>query len=84
MQISHQKANPWVLLIGTIGVVPILQMITINFFKSPRFGRPGGTSLINFKQGEGLRAGIPNMAPIFSTGTGAASGVQFSLFSGKF
>ena len=59
-------------------------MAAINLFKSPRFGRPGGTSLINYKQGEGLRAGLPNMMPVFNpSNPGVASGITFSLFSGK-
>jgi hypothetical protein len=81
----ERRSNPWVLLVGTIGVVPLLQMVAINFFKSPRFGRPGGTALINYKRGQGVRAGLPNMVPVFNpSNPGIMSGMTFSLASGSF
>jgi hypothetical protein len=78
------RANELVLLIGTIGVVPLIQMAAINLFKSPRFGKPGGTALINYKEGQGLRAGLPAMMPVFNPASpGQAAGMSFSLLSGK-
>ena len=62
-----------------------LQMAAINFFKSPRFGKPGGNALINYKQGQGLRAGLPSMIPVFSpSNPGAVNGLSFSVLSGRF
>jgi hypothetical protein len=84
--VLHTKnVNDLVVLIGTIGVVPLIQMAAINFFKSPRFGKPGGTSLLNYKEGQGLRAGIPAMSPVFNpSNPGVMNGMSFSVMSGRF
>jgi hypothetical protein len=85
VSIVKRNANELVLLIGTIGVVPLIQMAAINFFKSPRFGKPGGTSLLNYKEGQGLRAGIPAMSPVFNpSNPGVMNGMSFSVLSGRF
>jgi hypothetical protein len=84
--IVKQRLNPIVLLVGTIGIVPIAQMAIINLFKSPRFGRPGsaGHALLNYREGHGVTVGVPNLAPVFSSSKdGALSGAQFSLLSGS-
>ena len=82
-------ANPWVLLVGTIGVMPLVQMAMINLFKTPRFGKPGsggGFALFNVREQGGVTIGVPNLAPVFSAdrGSGALTGAQFSILSGRF
>ena len=82
-------ANPWVLLVGTIGVLPLAQMAIINLLKTPRFGKPGATggtaALLNVREQGGVTIGVPNMAPVFSAdrGSGGMTGLQFSILSGR-
>ncbi len=84
----NAAANPWVLLVGTIGVVPLVQMAMINLFKTPRFGKPGsaGFALFNVREQGGVTIGVPNLAPIFSSdqGAGGISGAQLSILGGRF
>lgn len=89
LSVQGPIANPYVLLIGTIGVVPLVQMAMINLFKSPRFGKAGGGggggALLNYKEGHGMTVGIPSLSPVFNAGrVGELSGAQFSLLSGRF
>lgn len=71
---------PW-LMIGSIGLVPILQMVAINLFKQPKF-RPAAISL---KPGEGLRLGVPTPTPIVAqTSAGLSMGLSLSLLNGTF
>lgn len=87
VQTPNSIANPWVLLIGTIGVLPLAQMAIINLLKTPRFGKPGsaGFALLNVREQGGVTVGVPNMAPVFSAdrGSGGMTGVQFSILSGR-
>lgn len=85
---SGQFSNPWVLLAGTIGVVPLVQMAIINVLKKPRFGKPGaaGFALFNVREQGGVTIGVPNIAPIFTSdrGAGGMSGAQVSILGGRF
>lgn len=81
-------ANPWVLLVGTIGVMPLVQMAMINLFKTPRFGKPGAapaTALLNYREGHGMTISVPQLSPVFSSdrGAGGLTGAQLSLISGR-
>ncbi len=84
---QQQRLNPIVLLVGTIGVVPLAQMAIINLFKSPRFGKPGsgGTALLNYREGHGVTVGVPALSPVFSTdrSSGVLAGGQLSILSGR-
>lgn len=68
------------LMVGAIGIVPLLEMAAINLFKQPR---PG----FNFAfgdpvKGHGIAFNPPSIAPIVSTSNNVA-GAQLSLFSGR-
>lgn len=69
------------LFIGTIGVVPILQMTAINLFKQPKqslFGRLGAPPDKN-----GFSIGLPTPAPVISqTSAGIAVGAQLHVLRG--
>jgi hypothetical protein len=79
-----------VLLIGTIGIMPLAQMAIINFVKGPRFGNSpssggGGGGLVSYRDGRGFAVGVPSVAPILSRSKeGVLDGLQLSLFSGRF
>ena len=69
------------LMIGSIAIVPLLQMAVINLFKQPK---PG----MNFTIGDPVkRQGVtfapPTLAPIVSSSSGLA-GAQLSLLRGNF
>lgn len=67
------------LLIGAIGVVPLIQMIVINLTKQPKF-KPYA---MNFKPGEGFSLGVPTPTPIVAqTSAGTSYGVSLSLLHG--
>jgi hypothetical protein len=67
------------LLIGAIGVVPLVQMAVINLFKVPKF-RPVATTN---KPGEGIALAPPMLAPMLpQTSIGATSGMNLSLLNG--
>lgn len=69
------------LLIGSIGLVPILQMVAINLFKQPKF-RPYA---LNLKPGEGLTFGVPTPTPIVANTTaGLSVGLSLSILNGSF
>lgn len=71
------------LMIGTIGLVPILQMVAINLFKTPR---PGVFGVIGDPDKRlGIAFNPPTAAPILGpTARGNALGVQLSLLHGRF
>jgi len=84
-----QRLNPIVLLVGTIGIVPLAQMAIINLFKSPRFGKPGsggggGNALVSYRDGK-FTVGVPGVAPVLSydRGAGGVTGGQVSVLSGR-
>jgi hypothetical protein len=72
------------LLIGAIGVVPLIQMGVINLFKQPKF-KP---YVMNdegpaHKPGEGITLAAPSASPIFMAADGsAATGINLSLLRG--
>lgn len=67
------------LLVGAIGVVPLIQMAVINLFKQPKY-RPIATTS---RPGEGITLTPPSIAPIFGqTTAGASAGVNLSLLNG--
>ncbi len=70
------------LFVGTIVVVPLLQMMAINLFKSEKMtARPFGA--LDAKPGHGVRLAAPSVAPtIAPTRAGTAYGLNFSLLSG--
>jgi hypothetical protein len=66
------------LMIGSIALVPLLQMAAVNLFKSPRVARWGG--LITYDKNEGIALGVPGAAPIVGdTRLGRAYGAQINL-----
>lgn len=71
------------LMIGSIGIVPILQMVAINLFKTPKvqaFGVIGDP-----QKGLGVAFAPPTAAPILTPNSqGGAFGVQLSLLRGNF
>jgi hypothetical protein len=70
------------LLIGTIAVVPVLQMVVMNLAKQPKFA-PMALSLGGRHHPVELRA--PMVAPMFAqTSDGPAVGLQLSLLNGRF
>lgn len=71
------------LMIGSLGVVPLLQMAAINLFKQPKM-RTFGT-IGNPDKGLGVALAPPTIAPIFSPAAQpSALGVQVSMFRGRF
>ncbi len=70
-----------VLLIGSIAVVPLIQMAVINVTKQPKF-RPLAQ---NAKPGEGVALGLPMATPLFAESKdGIAVGLNVSLLNGTF
>jgi hypothetical protein len=71
------------LMIGSIGLVPLIQMAAINLFKQPRvqaFGTIGDP-----KNGLGVAFAPPSVAPILGpTSQGPSLGVQLSFLRGNF
>lgn len=76
--VSSGGSVAW-LMIGSIGVVPILQMVAINLFKQPKLGAFGVIG--NPDKGLGVAFSPPTAAPIIGRD---ALGVQLSLLSGRF
>ncbi len=80
---QHQTAmsgrNEIFLLIGSIGIVPLVQMAVINLTKSPRMGQFGAVS----RDREGRFAlGMPALSPLVAqTRLGMSVGVQASLLN---
>ncbi|HMK73538.1 MAG TPA: hypothetical protein VK454_09370, partial [Myxococcaceae bacterium] len=77
---SNGSAAEWILLAGTVGVVPLATMTVINLTKQPRFrmtmGPPPG-ALFSFSPEVGLLAGLPMPEPLIRPGT-AVRGSPFS------
>jgi len=75
-----QSAVIW-LFIGSLGVVPLLQMVSINLFKAPKTGilaKLGGPPDKN-----GFSVGLPMPAPVLSrTQAGLSVGAQMQFFRG--
>lgn len=70
------------LMIGAIGLVPLIQMAAINLFKQPK---PGFMVFGDPKNKQGIAFSPPTAAPILGpTSQGPAFGVQLSLLRGNF
>jgi len=79
------------LLAGTIGFVPIAEMVMINLTKTPRYKLPMGgggwnyRGAFNFSPGEGLQAGLPTPAPLIAnTSRGLTLGIGIPVLAGRF
>jgi len=73
--------NTTLLLVGTVAIVPLLQMAVINLTKEPKMQ----FSALEVGKGGRLSAGIPIPAPLVAqTREGTAFGLSFSLLSGRF
>ena len=75
------------LLIGSIGIVPLVEVAVLNLTKMRRDKMYPGAygSLLHYRAGQGLSAGLPVPAPLFSREReGLLTGLQLSLFSGRF
>lgn len=70
------------LMIGSIGVVPLLQMAAINVFKEPKFGNLR-VAWGNPDKGLGVALSAPSVAPILSP-SAQGMGVQLSFLRGRF
>jgi hypothetical protein len=69
------------LMIGAIGIVPLLQMAAINLFKTPK---PGFMVLGDPERKQGVAFAPPTAGPILGpTGRGDQLGVQVSLLRGR-
>ena len=74
------------LIVGSVGFVPLVEMAMINLAKEPR-GQAlhASNAAVSYSPGRGLTAGIPAIVPLSSRSGGSAfSGVAFSLASGRF
>lgn len=85
---SAQSASAWVLLAGTVGLVPVVTMTIINLTKQPRYRTLGGPTgaLLNFSPETGLLTSLPMPEPLVRPGVAvrgsAYSGVGVSLLRG--
>jgi len=74
--VSHLS---FVLLAGTIAFTPLVQMVIINLFKSPRFGKVGSTTVsLAVTQIRRLESAAPvldkrNLSPAWSEAVGATT-----------
>ncbi|HXX32135.1 MAG TPA: hypothetical protein VEJ89_15645 [Myxococcaceae bacterium] len=77
---SNGSAAEWILLAGTVGVVPLATMAVINMTKQPRFrmtvGPPPG-AFLSYSPESGLFASLPMPEPLVRPGT-AVRGSPFS------
>lgn len=85
--VATDPAADYVLLIGSIVFVPLVEVVVVNLVKEPRYkvvGPYGG--LLDYRPGQGLTAGIPLPAPMVTTraGRGYSLGASVSLLSGRF
>lgn len=71
------------LLVGTLGFVPIAEMMAINLMKTPRQGPPPLRAVLSFSPEGGLAVSAPVPAPIFSH-EGTVSGLALPLAAGRF
>jgi hypothetical protein len=85
---SNPSAAEWILLAGTVGVVPIVTMTVINLTKQPRFRMTVGPTgaLFNYSPESGFLASLPMPEPLVRPGVAARgsafSGVGISLIRG--
>jgi hypothetical protein len=77
---SNPSAAEWILLAGTVGVVPIVTMTVINLTKQPRFRMTLGPTgaLFNYSPEAGFLASLPMPEPLLRPGVA----VRGSAFSG--
>ncbi len=72
------------LMIGAIGIVPLMQMAAINLFKQPKAGQAFGV-IGDPVKGMGIAFAPPTAAPILApSASGTTMGVQLSLLRGNF
>jgi hypothetical protein len=84
---SNPSAAEWILLAGTVGLVPIATMAVINLTKQPRYRMVGPTgALFNYSPESGFLAGMPMPEPLVRSGTAVRgspfSGVGISILRG--
>jgi len=73
-----------VLLSGTVGVVPLVEMGMINLFKVPRAQLPPPRAVFT-SDASGVKLGFPALQPFASTAGGVTGlGVQVPLLAGSF
>lgn len=78
--VPNGGSTAW-LMIGAIGIVPILQMAAINLFKTPK---PGFMVFGDPVRSQGIAFAPPTAAPILGpSGRGDQLGVQVSLLRGR-
>lgn len=72
------------LMIGAIGIVPLMQMAAINLFKQPKAGQAFGV-IGDPVKGIGVAFAPPTAAPILApSASGTTMGVQLSFLRGNF
>jgi hypothetical protein len=83
---SAVNAGEMALLVGSIGIVPVAEMMALNFFKTPRHQVPfGGFGAVRYTPEGGLQVAAPTPQPLFSASRGnALDGVMVPVASGRF
>ena len=77
-------ATEILLLSGTVGVVPLVEMGMINLFKVPRSALPPPRAIFT-TDASGVKLGLPAPRPFASMAGGKAGlGVQVPLLAGSF
>ncbi|HEY8206742.1 MAG TPA: hypothetical protein VIG99_04625, partial [Myxococcaceae bacterium] len=78
-------ATEVMLLAGTVGVVPLVEMGMINLFKVPRSQIPAPRAIFT-SDASGVKLGLPAPRPFASVGAGGRMGlgVQVPILSGRF
>jgi hypothetical protein len=85
---SNGSAAEWILLAGTVGMVPLFTMAIINLTKQPRYRMlPGPTgALLNFSPEAGMLTSLPMPEPLVRPGVSARgspfSGVGIPILKG--
>jgi len=84
---SNESAAEWILLAGTVGVVPLMTMAVINWTKQPRYRMVGPVgALLNYSPEGGWLASLPMPEPLTRPGVAARgspySGVGVSIVRG--
>jgi hypothetical protein len=85
---SNTSASEWILLAGTVGVVPLVTMAVINLTKQPRYRTVVGPTgaLFNYSPESGFVASLPMPDPLVRPGVAVRgspfSGFGFSLVRG--
>ena len=74
------------LLVGTVGIVPIAEMIVLNLTKTPRSQVPfGGFGAVRYTPEGGLQVAAPSPQPLFAPARGnALDGMLVPVASGRF